>query len=142
MWINYTALVGGTFTNYFKSLHIGFIPLFQVVNVLKSDGARATGTYIPNNSPVVQTIEKGESFIGRAFVVDDWYITAYEPILHEGKIVGMLYAGDKEKDISELRPKIRELKIGKNGFVCVLDETGKFIVHPLPKGKPGVKSRS
>ncbi len=126
------SLVGGTFTIFQKS-DSGYIRIST--NVLKSDGARATGTYIPNNSPVVQTIEKGESFIGRAFVVDDWYITAYEPILHEGKIVGMLYAGDKEKDISELRSKIRELKIGKNGFVCVMDETGKFIVHPSAEGQ-------
>jgi methyl-accepting chemotaxis protein len=126
------GLVGGTFTIFQKS-DSGYIRIST--NVLKSDGTRAIGTFIPNNSPVIQTIEKGETFIGRAFVVDDWYITAYEPILHEGKIVGMLYGGDKEKDISELRSKISELKIGKNGFVCVLDETGKFIIHPNAEGQ-------
>jgi methyl-accepting chemotaxis protein len=126
------SLVGGTFTIFQKS-DSGYIRI--ATNVLKSDGNRAVKTFIPNNSPVVQTIEKGESFIGRAFVVDDWYITAYEPIRHQGEIVGMLYAGDKEKDISELRSKISELKIGKNGFVCVMDETGKFIVHPFAEGQ-------
>ena len=125
-------LTGGTFT-IFQKADSGYIRIST--NVLKSDGLRATGTFIPNNSAVVQTIEKGETFIGRAFVVDDWYITAYEPIIMEGRVIGMLYAGDKEKDLGELRPKIRELKIGQNGFVWVMDETGKFIIHPNVEGQ-------
>lgn len=125
-------LVGGTFT-IFQKADSGYIRIST--NVLKSDGRRATGTYIPNHSAVVQTIERGETFIGRAFVVDDWYITAYEPIIREGKVIGMLYAGDKEKDLAELRPKIRELTIGQNGFVCVMDENGEFIIHPNAEGQ-------
>jgi len=39
-------------------------------------------------------LDKGEIYDDRAFVVDDWYITAYEPI-HEpdGQIIGALYVG-------------------------------------------------
>jgi hypothetical protein len=39
-------------------------------------------------------IERGLPWIQRVFVVDDWNITAYEPIkdIH-GQIVGMLYVG-------------------------------------------------
>jgi PAS domain S-box-containing protein len=125
-------ITGGTFTIFQKS-DSGYIRI--ATNVLRSDGSRAVGTYIPNNSPVAQTVNKGETFIGRAFVVDDWYITAYEPVYSDGKIVGMLYAGDKEKDLDDLQAKIRELKIGENGYVYVMDASGKFIIHPYAEGE-------
>jgi PAS domain S-box-containing protein len=125
-------LVGGTAT-VFQKIDSGYVRIST--NVLKSDGNRAVGTFIPNESPVVKTIENGRTYIGRAFVVDSWYITAYEPIYSEDKIIGMLYVGDKEKDIDELRQKIISLEIGKNGFPFVLDEYGRFLVHPYATGE-------
>jgi PAS domain S-box-containing protein len=126
------ALVGGTST-IFQKIDSGYVRIST--NVLDVEGKRATGTYIPNNSPVIQTIENGETYFGRAFVVNNWYITAYEPIYKEDSIVGMLYVGDKEKDLEVLRRKIASLKIGKNGFPAVLDNTGRFIIHPFAEGE-------
>ena len=125
-------LVGGTIT-IFQKIDSGYVRLST--NVLKSDGARAVGTYIPGDSPVVRTIEKGETYIGRAFVVNDWYITAYEPLIYNNEIVGMLYVGDKEKDLEELRSKLTGLKIGNSGFPFVLDDNGTFIIHPYAEGQ-------
>jgi PAS domain S-box-containing protein len=125
-------LVGGTVT-IFQKFDSGYVRIST--NVKKSDGTRAIGTFIPNESPVVQTIEEGKTFIGRAFVVNSWYITAYEPIYNDGEIVGMLYVGDKEKDLEELSEKIASLKIGKNGFPFVLDDEGRFIIHPYATGE-------
>ena len=55
-------------------------------NVKKLDGSRAIGTYIPATNPdgkankVIKTVLEGNTFYGRAFVVNAWYVTAYEPI--------------------------------------------------------------
>ncbi|HPE56023.1 MAG TPA: Cache 3/Cache 2 fusion domain-containing protein [Bacteroidales bacterium] len=125
-------LVGGTAT-VFQKIAQGYVRIST--NVLNSDGARAVCTFIPNESPVIQTIEKGETYFGRAYVVNSWYVTAYEPIYNNGKIVGMLYVGDKEKDIEELSDKIGSLKIGESGFPFVIDEDGKFLVHPYAVGE-------
>ncbi|MEZ5197386.1 MAG: Cache 3/Cache 2 fusion domain-containing protein [Bacteroidales bacterium] len=125
-------LVGGTIT-IFQKIDSGYVRIST--NVLKEDGSRAVGTYIPNDSPVIKTIEKGETYIGRAYVVNSWYITAYEPVMYKGEIVGMLYVGDKEKDLIELRNKLVDLKIGKSGFPFVLDEDGTFIIHPFAQGE-------
>ena len=73
---------------------------------MKLDGQRAVGTYIPNESPVIQTILRGETFLGRAFVVNDWYQTAYQPIRINESIEGILYVGVKEKDIQFLEEKL------------------------------------
>ena len=125
-------LVGGT-TTIFQKIDSGYVRIST--NVLKSDGSRAVGTYIPNNSPVVKTIEQGLIYFGRAYVVNDWYITAYEPLYWNNEIVGMLYVGDKEKDLDELRDKLVGLKIGNDGFPFVLDENGTFIIHPYATGE-------
>lgn len=62
-------------------------------NVPLSKGERALGTRV---SALVRkhVLDDGNNWIDRAFVVNDWYISAYEPIIDaEGKRVGMLYAG-------------------------------------------------
>jgi two-component system NtrC family sensor kinase len=43
----------------------------------------------------------------RAYVVDDWYITAYEPIRDfQDKIVGMLYVGILETKYTVLKERL------------------------------------
>ena len=62
-------------------------------NVPLRPGERALGTRV---SEVVRNhvLDKGENWINRAFVVNDWYISGYTPILDvDHKRVGILYAG-------------------------------------------------
>lgn len=77
---------------------IGTVTIFQddlriSTNVSKADGSRAVGTRL---SEVVyqEVLERGETWADRAFVFNDWYLTAYEPIRDpNGRIVGALYVG-------------------------------------------------
>lgn len=110
-------------------------------NVLKDDGSRAIGTYIPNTNPdgrpnpVVSSILKGESFTGRAFIVNKWYVASYEPIKNatDGKIIGMLYVGIPIESVKSLRETITRLVVGKTGYVWVLDSKGKYIISSQGK---------
>ena len=62
-------------------------------NVASNPGERALGTRVSNEVREL-VLEQGEIWIDSAFVVNDWYISAYEPILDiNGERVGMLYAG-------------------------------------------------
>jgi methyl-accepting chemotaxis protein len=104
-------------------------------NVIKTDGDRAIGTYIPTTNPngsanpVISTVLKGQTFKGRAFVVDRWYITAYEPIFNDSnKVVGVLYVGIPQENVESLRKAILAMKIGHSGFVTVLDSSGKYVI--------------
>ncbi|WP_051542818.1 sensor histidine kinase [Thiothrix lacustris] len=66
-------------------------------NVPLKPGERALGTRV---SEIVRhtVLDQGQNWIARAFVVNDWYISAYEPILDErGQRVGILYAGYLEQ---------------------------------------------
>ncbi len=62
-------------------------------NVALNPGERALGTRV-SDEVRKQVLEQGEVWIDRAFVVNDWYISSYEPIVDiNGQRVGMLYAG-------------------------------------------------
>ena len=76
-------------------------------NVTLADGRRATGT---RAAPDVarRVLREARTWNDRAFVVDRWMITCYQPIrAADGAVVGMLYAGldeapyvaDRERDI-------------------------------------------
>ncbi|MGM0497384.1 MAG: methyl-accepting chemotaxis protein [Bacteroidota bacterium] len=99
-------------------------------NVKKENGERAVGTYIPNDSPVIRAIENGETYTGRAFVVNAWYLTAYEPIRIDGEIRGILYVGVKEKDMGELQQVFYEKTYYENGYPYLFDSEGNVIIHP------------
>ena len=62
-------------------------------NVPVKSGERALGTRV-SNEVRTNVLDQGNTWIDRAFVVNDWYISSYEPILDvDGNRVGMLYAG-------------------------------------------------
>lgn len=127
------SLTGSTVT-IFQWIDSGFVRI--ATNVLDDRGERALWTFIPNDSPVAQTVEKGSTYFGRAYVVNDWYITAYEPIYHKAKVIGMLYVGDQEKDLAELRAILKQVTVGKSGYVFAFDENGTNIIHPESEGQP------
>lgn len=66
-------------------------------NVPLKKGERALGTRV-SKAVRSKVLDHGETWIDRAFVVNDWYVSSYEPIVDiDGNRVGMLYAGFLEK---------------------------------------------
>lgn len=75
-------------------------------NVLDNEGRRAIGTRV-SEDVYENVVEKGNSWLDRAFVVTDWYLTAYEPIKNiNGKIIGILYVGILEKPFNDMQRNI------------------------------------
>ncbi len=89
----------GTATVFLGDLRIS-------TNVIDKEGNRAIGTRAMKEVQE-QVLGKGTPWIQRAFVVDDWYITAYEPIRDvQDKIVGMLYVGMLESKYSLMKERL------------------------------------
>lgn len=133
-----SRLTGATSTIFVKMNQTGDM-LRVATTVKKKTGERAIGTYIPaknpdgTDNPVVSTILQGKEYFGRAFVVDQWYVTVYTPLkLANGQIVGMVYVGIPQKVVEEgLRKAIYSIKIGETGYVYVLGGSGKEKGHYL-----------
>jgi PAS domain S-box-containing protein len=133
-------LVGGTCTIFQK---IDGNRLLRIsTNVIEKDGKRAVGTFIPPDSPVAQAILSGRSYSGRAYVVNDWYITAYEPIRgQDGAVIGALYVGVREQSAQSFKDEIKDIKVGDTGYVFIMDGRGTLKVHPAKEGKIVIDSR-
>ncbi len=95
----------------YKGREIGTATIFLgdlriTTNVMDKEGNRAIGTRAMKEVQE-QVLGRGIPWIQRAFVVDDWYITAYEPIYDiQGKIVGMLYVGMMEAKYATLKERL------------------------------------
>ncbi|MET3838138.1 HAMP domain-containing sensor histidine kinase [Bradyrhizobium sp. OAE829] len=72
-------------------------------NVRLFEDRRALGTRV--SGAVRSTVlDQGKTWLDSAFVVNDWYISAYEPIIDSyGKRVGMLYVGFLEAPFIKAR---------------------------------------
>lgn len=72
-------------------------------NVRLFEGVRALGTRV-SSAVRKAVLEDGRTWLDRAFVVNDWYISAYEPIADgRGRRVGMLYVGFLEKPFTQAK---------------------------------------
>jgi two-component system NtrC family sensor kinase len=86
----------------YKGVETGTATIFQgdlriSTNVTDLEGKRAIGTRVSEEVKRA-VLDAGRSWYDRAFVVKDWYITAYEPIRNvDGEIIGILYVGTLEK---------------------------------------------
>ncbi len=141
------SLVGGT-TTVFQRMNAAGDMLRVATNVEKTDGTRAIGTYIPATNPdgaanpVVATVLSGETFRGTAYVVNAWYVTAYEPIRDaSGDVVGILYVGVAQESIPAMREAIEHTEVLENGVLAVVGGTGDDAGVPIvsddfPEGVP------
>jgi two-component system NtrC family sensor kinase len=72
-------------------------------NVLTEQSLRAVGTRV-SEEVYDQVVLREQRWVGRAYVVNDWYISAYDPIHDlDGNVIGMLYVGTLEQPYTDLR---------------------------------------
>jgi two-component system NtrC family sensor kinase len=92
----------------YKGKNEGTATIFQgcyriATNVVNADGERAIGTLV-SAEVHERVLDNGERWVDRAFVVNDWYITAYEPIRNmAGEVIGMLYVGVLEQRFVDMK---------------------------------------
>ncbi|RPI98172.1 MAG: HAMP domain-containing protein [Spirochaetales bacterium] len=95
----------------YRSKPVGTVTIFLddtriATNVLDKSGQRAIGTCV-SSEVYDNVIIRGISWFARAFVVTDWYLTAYEPIEDVvGRRIGILYVGILEQPFNDMRRQI------------------------------------
>jgi methyl-accepting chemotaxis protein len=126
----------GAAATLFQRMNAAGGMLRVATTVIGADGMRAVGTYIPALNPdgqpnaVIAAMLREERFVGRAFVVNQWYLTAYEPVLDaDGDVAGILFVGLPEQS-GALVETLVETRIGETGYPFVMDSQGNLLVHP------------
>jgi two-component system NtrC family sensor kinase len=76
----------GTVTIFLQGVRVA-------TNVLGPDRKRAVGTFV-SEEVQERVLDQGEPWLDRAWVVDEWYISGYRPLIDpDGSTIGMLYVG-------------------------------------------------
>ncbi|WP_291752132.1 MULTISPECIES: cache domain-containing protein [unclassified Limnobacter] len=109
-----------------------FLEDVRVATTVRRDGElRALGTRV---SDVVRqsVLGRGEVWLERAFVVNDWYVAAYAPLLSpEGARIGMFYVGFLEAPYANIKTQLLILFLLAVGAAMVL---GAMMVVRLTSG--------
>jgi signal transduction histidine kinase len=108
---------------FYKGKRVGTVTIFSgpvrvATSVLLENGERATGTVV-SKEVEQQVLGRGKAWTGRAFVVDTWYLSRYDPIIDPGgEIIGMLYIGELEQIYVD--QKYRTLIIGLGAVSSII----------------------
>lgn len=134
------GLVGADAT-LFQRMNARGDMLRVATTVRDHDGSRAIGTYIPAVDPdgqpnrVLSTVLRGETYQGRARVLDSWHLAAYEPLYDaKGAIAGMLFIGMRQDSLEGIRAGVAASRIGETGSMYVLggkgNQRGRYVIAP------------
>ena len=92
----------------YQGRQLGTVTIFQwdcriATNVILPNGNRAIGTRV-SEEVYDKVLENGLHWYDRAFVVNDWYLSAYDPMQDvEGKVIGILYVGVLARQYDDLK---------------------------------------
>jgi len=109
----------------YKGRDMGFATIFLggvriSTNVMNKKNQRAVGTIV-SKEVYDRVIGQGKDWIGRAFVVNDWYISSYTPIWDiDNNIIGMLYTGILEAKYRDMRIKAMLIFLGITALGMVI----------------------
>lgn len=109
----------------FEGTNVGSATIFLdklriATTVRLKNGDRALGTQV--SPEVAETVlQRGEVWLARARVINEWYLTAYEPIMDDdNKAIGALYVGMLEKPFTALKKRSFLTLFGLLIFGCLL----------------------
>jgi two-component system NtrC family sensor kinase len=109
----------------YKGHEIGVATIFQggvriATNVMTVQRTRVIGTTL-QKEVYQRVIEEGRDWVGRAFVVNDWYITTYTPIYNiDRKLIGILYTGILEARYRDIMWRMIWINLGITGLGMII----------------------
>jgi len=124
-----------------------FLDGVRISTNVQDNGGRAIGTLV-SEEVYKYVVLGGNTYYGRAFVVNEWYLTAYEPIYDsDDKIIGMLFVGTPESKFLALQADVRNqtFAVGLIGlFIALLVSylINRGIIKPLEQLKQGAERLS
>lgn len=98
-----------------------FLHDWRVATTIRlSGGERALGTQL-SRAVAQSVLDRKTPWVDRAKVVDDWYLTAYEPLLGpDGNALGALYVGLLERPFVDLKWRAAWMLLGLLALGCLL----------------------
>jgi len=105
-------------------------------NVMTIEGERAVGTRVSQDVYNI-VLNQGRDYGGRAYVVNEWFITRYEPLYDfQDNVVGILYVGAREVGFQSFLNSVNT-EVGAIALVSIIVAgviaipLARFITRPI-----------
>ena len=109
--------------------------LIRVSTTRIKHNQRIEGTYYSADSDVYNKIINNQEYLGVNLSENESYLSRIKPLLNKDKkVIGAIGVGNTLLN-NYLEKTLSNVKIGKTGFVYIMDSTGKAIVDPEVKGQ-------
>ncbi|WP_297418036.1 Cache 3/Cache 2 fusion domain-containing protein [Clostridium sp.] len=109
--------------------------LIRISSTIFKDDKRVVGTYISRDSIAYKKIVSNEEYIGNIDIEGIGYVTRMKPLFDKDKkVIGAIGIGNKILN-NYLEDTLSNIKLGKTGYLYILDSEGNVIIHPSEKGK-------
>ncbi|NAZ85775.1 methyl-accepting chemotaxis protein [Kineococcus indalonis] len=139
--VDEAARLTGAATTVFQRVNEAGDMLRVATTVVGASGKRNIGTYIPavkddgSANPVVAALVAGKTYHGTATVADQQYVTVYEPLVVDGAVVGAVFVGLPQADVTaDLRERLAASTVGRTGQYAVFSSAaasrGTAVVAP------------
>ena len=130
---HFTKLTGAVSAVYVKD---GDEYIRITSSLMNEKGERILLDTVKATSTTYKNIQNKEKFIGLEEIANKSYMSVYSPIIKNDEIIGALYIGyDFTKGLETLKKKLKEVVIGDTGYIYILDNKGKLILHKSLEGK-------
>jgi methyl-accepting chemotaxis protein len=124
--------LNGTQASIFQKVSGGYL---CIASSLKDEfGKSYVGAVLPINSDIIQKIESGQKYNNRLLVGNVWMLTANEPIMYNGQVVGIISVGLSERDLISIREIFNSKVYFETGYPFLVSKDGDLIIHPNQEG--------
>jgi two-component system NtrC family sensor kinase len=131
-----SGATGGNVTLFLNDVRIA-------TTVLDGRGRRAVGSLM--SEEVFDSVSRGRRWTGRAFVLNDWYFSAYEPVRDlGGAAIGALYVGMPERPYLLIRSRFNLIFTAVLVFVTLIGVSlsawlGASLARPIKAVEEGAR---
>lgn len=115
----------------FQRVSQGFVCISTNMQTPQNKSAR--GIFIGENSPISKAILSEQRFSGRAFLSHDYFMTAFDPIVVDGHVAGMIGVATSAIDYDILRPIFYKKKYFDSGYPYIVSGDGISLLNPNPE---------
>ncbi|MHC1683532.1 MAG: Cache 3/Cache 2 fusion domain-containing protein [Clostridiaceae bacterium] len=114
--------------------------LIRISTSMLENKVRKLGSYIDSDSECYKQIVSNKSYFTTIKSEGEQYLTRYKPLVDKNnKVIGAIALGNNIVN-NYLEKTINDTRIGKSGYMYVIDSKGDLKIHPNEKGTNAINN--
>lgn len=114
----------------------------RITTSIEDEGERVVGTMLGTDSEAYDPVMAGDLYVGEADILGEPYYTAYDPIMEDGEIIGIMFLGMHLEETEEIiaagvGENVNQVVMGAAGItvliLLIIYFASNAIINPIHK---------